>query len=87
MTEQPKGKKICNNSHSLLCPAGWLRPVVGIAFLFVLIWGLGCTTPSNTPSDPSKQEVRDDADRFSEKLEKEERQYEKKPREKEKDYE
>jgi hypothetical protein len=44
----------------------------GIVFLLATSWLGGCSSPPQSTSDPSKQEVQGDSDRFFKHLEKEE---------------
>ena len=48
--------------------------IIGVVLVLVATWTLGCSSPPQTgSSEPTKKEIRGDADRFINKLEKEER--------------
>lgn len=47
------------------------RSAKGSLVLLSCLWVFGCSTPAETKPDPSKEEIRRDADRFFEKMERE----------------
>ena len=52
----------------------WVRPTIGIGLALVAAWMFGCSSaPQTGQPEPTKKEIRSDADRFFEKVEKEER--------------
>ena len=52
---------------------GWCLKTIGIILVMPCsLWFLGCSSPPEPTPEPSKEEIRSDADRFFKKLEKEE---------------